>query len=573
MVKRQKEKQYQSSAEHRLNSQLRSGGGRIGSTSTRNLPFDCCALTMTPFLNPVMRVCGTNGILFENTAILPYIMKHKADPVTGLPMSSKDLITLHMDKDEDSGKWQCPVINKPFLNHTKIVAVIQNDGSNANVYSYEAVQELNFKPKSYLDLISGEKFNKKTDVITLQDPSNQELLKLRDINHFKHTNALRQQNQLDDGKNDGVRLSVTASRIIDKMKRKREQDEQKEKSKSSKDSKADNKKLKIYTDELTGISMTSGKASGSFTSTAMNVTHDNDAREATDDEILQAQFAAMKKLKKKGFVRFTIANFGQIDLEIHCDIVPKTSMNFIKLVEKGAYDGTKFHRSIRNFMIQGGKSTSARKGEDGKSIWGEAFEDEFDDRLKHKGEGILAMANSGANSNARQFYITYKSAPHLDRKHSVFGRIVKGVDVLNSMEDVPTDKKDRPCSEIRLEKAEVMYSPIEEAVEKERVRIQKRSDAKRQEKEERHSLALGLTTPSQVQGATIVNDAKGEKSAATEIGRYLPKPSRSKKSSKRVKHNQDDRSQDAIESDSSTVPFSRLPPPPKKTTFSDFSGW
>ena len=496
-------------------------------------------------------------------------MKYGADPVTGLPVSSKDLISLQMDKDEETGKWQCPVLNKPFLNHTKIVAVLQNDGSDANVYSYEAVNELNFKAKSYIDLISGEKFNRKTDVIVLQDPSNLELISLRDINNFKHTSALRQQNSESQNGKNNVRLSVTASRIIDKMKRKREDREEQDKKSQSQsgDVDTDDKKLKIFTDELTGVSMTSGKASGSFTSTAMNVTNDNDAREATDDEILQAKFAAMKKMKKKGFVRFT-TNLGAVDLEIHCDVVPKTSMNFIRLCEKGAYDGTKFHRSIRNFMIQGGKPINSKKDEAGKRFWGEPFEDEFDDRMKHKGEGVLAMANSGANTNARQFYITYKSAPHLDRKHSVFGRIIKGMDVLHAMEEVPTDKKDRPFKEIRLEKAEVMYSPIEEAAEKERLRIQKRSEVKRLEKEERRSLALGKTIPSK---AAIAHDGdtKEGDSVAQEIGRYLPKHSKPNKKVKRYKT----KDEQGIGLEESSIPLSRLPPPPKKTTFGDFNGW
>jgi peptidyl-prolyl cis-trans isomerase-like protein 2 len=493
---------------------------------------------------------------------MPYLMKHKADPVTGLPMSSKDLVTLHMDRNEETGKWQCPVLNKPFLNHTKIVAIMQRDGVNANVYSYEAVHELCYKSKSYVDLISGEKFNKKTDVIVLQDANNPELSTLRDINHFKHTSALRQQNSDANEGNNGVRLSVTASRIMDKMKRKREEEEKEQQKKNQKKSISDGHKVKIFTNDLTGVSMTSGKASGSLTSTAMSVTNHNDAREATEEEILQAHFAAMKQMKRKGFVRFH-TNLGIIDLELHCDIVPKTCMNFLGLCEKGSYDGTKFHRSIRNFMVQGGKATSA--SEKGKSIWGGAFEDEFDDRLKHSGEGILAMANSGANTNARQFYITYKSAPHLDRKHSVFGRIVKGIDVLHSIEDVPTDKKDRPCREIKLERAEVLYSPVEDAAEKERVRIQKRSELRRLEKEERRALALGKTIPNVAAAAT-----QPDKTLDQEIGRYLPKPS---KSSKKVKKKKDQEDAVALEQSSSPSFVSRLPPPPKKTTFGDFDGW
>ncbi len=100
MVK-SKEKQYQSASEHRAYSQIRSGKAAAAGTHgvQRRLPFSCCALTLTPFENPV---CNKEGIVFENSAILPFLMKHKMDPVTGnQPATSRDLITLNMDKDEE----------------------------------------------------------------------------------------------------------------------------------------------------------------------------------------------------------------------------------------------------------------------------------------------------------------------------------------------------------------------------------------------------------------------------------------------------------------------------------------
>lgn len=137
--------------------------------------------------------------------------------------------------------------------------------------------------------------------------------------------------------------------------------------------------------------MTSGKVSGSLTSTSMDVTHDNsdDAKEVTKEEILLAQFAVMRKQKKKGYVTLH-TTVGDIGLELHCDIVPRTCANFLGLADAGTYNNTKFHRLISNFMIQGGKSETSDV-----SLWGEAFVDEFDDRLTHSGEGIVAMANGG----------------------------------------------------------------------------------------------------------------------------------------------------------------------------------
>jgi peptidyl-prolyl cis-trans isomerase-like protein 2 len=450
-------------------------------------------------------------------------------------------------------------MNKPFLNHTKVVASIQHDRSIANVYSYDAFYEVNVKAKKYNDLISGEKFDRKTDVIILQDPADEELSVLRDINHFKHTNALREQANEKANEKNNIQLSLTASRIIDQMKRKREDERDKEKKNTENLNAFDeSKKIKIYTDELTGISMTSGKASGSFTSTALNLSNDNSAREATQEEIQQAMFAAMKKMKKKGFVRFR-TNLGDIDFELYCDITPRTCTNFIGLCERGVYNNTCFHRSIRNFMIQGGKPKD--KTETETSLWGDAFCDEFDDRLKHVGPGILSMANAGPNTNKRQFFITFKSAPHLDRKHSVFGRVVKGLDVLSMMEAVPTDKRDRPEREIKIEGVEILYSPVEEAAEKERIRIEQRAILKQREKEERQARALGLT--SSIRPPETDESLKSDNLI---VGKYLPKSAIRNDSVIRLESNEHYEDKEGLGN-------SRLPPPPKRTIFGDFSGW
>mmetsp|Transcript_24543 Transcript_24543/g.51585 ORF Transcript_24543/g.51585 Transcript_24543/m.51585 type:complete len:270 (+) Transcript_24543:31-840(+) len=232
MPKRQKEKQYQSAREHRANQSLRSNSSTLASSfATRPLPFDCCALTLTPYTTPT---CTTDGILFENTAITPFLLKHKSDPVTGRPMTTRDLITLHMDRDESTKRWQCSVLNKPFTDRTKVVAIRQRpERREANVYSYEAYNELNVKPKNYVDLITGQKFNKDEDVIVLQDPEDEKLAKLRDIQNFVHIREERSKWSANgdggvsnsDGSSGNVRHSVTASRIMEKLgkeKRKRE---------------------------------------------------------------------------------------------------------------------------------------------------------------------------------------------------------------------------------------------------------------------------------------------------------------------------------------------------------------
>lgn len=105
-----------------------------------------------------------------------------------------------------------------------------------------------------------------------------------------------------------------------------------------------------------------------------------------------------------GYVRLT-TNYGPLNLELFCKEVPKTCENFIKLCQKDYYNGTKFHRSIRNFMVQGGDPTGTGKG--GESYWGQPFEDEFKQNLNHSGRGVLSMANSGPDTNKSQLLVFY----------------------------------------------------------------------------------------------------------------------------------------------------------------------
>ncbi|MBT8137416.1 MAG: peptidylprolyl isomerase [Gammaproteobacteria bacterium] len=127
---------------------------------------------------------------------------------------------------------------------------------------------------------------------------------------------------------------------------------------------------------------------------------------------------------------------GAIELELHDDKVPNTVANFEKLAGDGFYDGLKFHRVISNFMVQ----TGCPNG-DGRGGPGYKFEDEFHDELSHDGPGVLSMANAGPNTNGSQFFITHVPCPHLDGKHSVFGRVVSGQDVVDSIEQGDTMDK------------------------------------------------------------------------------------------------------------------------------------
>ncbi|PSR78993.1 hypothetical protein PHLCEN_2v7180 [Hermanssonia centrifuga] len=113
---------------------------------------------------------------------------------------------------------------------------------------------------------------------------------------------------------------------------------------------------------------------------------------------------------------------GELKVEIFCEAVPKTAENFLALCASGYYDNCVWHRNIKGFMIQTGDPSGSGKG--GQSIWGKPYEDEIRSTLKFNNRGILAMANSGPDTNKSQFFITYAKQPHLDGKYSVFGKAI-----------------------------------------------------------------------------------------------------------------------------------------------------
>lgn len=147
-------------------------------------------------------------------------------------------------------------------------------------------------------------------------------------------------------------------------------------------------------------------------------------------------------------------NHGDITLEIFADKVPKTAKNFVELAKKGYYDGTIFHRVITDFMIQGGDPTGTGRG--GESIYGERFEDEFHPELSHK-KGFISMANAGPNTNGSQFFIVHaEETSWLDGKHSVFGNVVSGMEVVETIALVQKDSGDRPFKKVEITKVTVV---------------------------------------------------------------------------------------------------------------------
>ena len=139
---------------------------------------------------------------------------------------------------------------------------------------------------------------------------------------------------------------------------------------------------------------------------------------------------------------------GDVKVQLMSDIAPKASENFLGLAKKGYYNGVIFHRIIKGFMVQGGDPTGTGSG--GESIWGEPFEDEVTEEVVFNKPGLVAMANSGPNTNGSQFFITTASTPWLNMNHTIFGEVVEGYDVVQKLEESATDNQDRPIEEKKI---------------------------------------------------------------------------------------------------------------------------
>jgi cyclophilin family peptidyl-prolyl cis-trans isomerase len=144
-----------------------------------------------------------------------------------------------------------------------------------------------------------------------------------------------------------------------------------------------------------------------------------------------------------------VTDKGTMLVDLHADRAPVTVNNFVFLARQGFYDGIIFHRVIANFMAQTGDPTGTGTGGPGYR-----FQDEFDQTLRHTGPGVVSMANAGPNTNGSQFFITHVPTPWLDGKHSVFGQVVQGLDVLMAIP--PRDPSDRKAPAVAIQQVEII---------------------------------------------------------------------------------------------------------------------
>jgi len=166
-------------------------------------------------------------------------------------------------------------------------------------------------------------------------------------------------------------------------------------------------------------------------------------------------------MSSRPLVTITMENDDEILAELYPDIAPNTVSNFIALIQKGHYNGLTFHRVIPGFMIQGGCPQGTGTGGPGYCIKGEFTSNGFDNPLKHE-RGVLSMARTAVPDSAgSQFFIMTDNSPHLDGDYASFGRVIKGMDVVDAIVAVPTDFRDRPQQEQRMKSVTVDTQGVE----------------------------------------------------------------------------------------------------------------
>ncbi len=167
--------------------------------------------------------------------------------------------------------------------------------------------------------------------------------------------------------------------------------------------------------------------------------------------VFSTAFTKESYMKEKKTIVCLETTQGTIEIELFPEIAPKACENFQKLAEAHYYDKVPFHRVIKGFMIQTGDPTGTGMG--GSSTWGKPFSDEVRADFIFNEPGLVAMANAGPNTNGSQFFITTVKTPWLNMKHTIFGKVISGMDVVEKIEKIPTDFQDKPKEAQKIVKA------------------------------------------------------------------------------------------------------------------------
>jgi len=402
-------------------------------------PFDCCALSFQPFTHPVCaRNADGTGLVFDLVNIIPWLKQHNnTNPITQEPLAPADLITLHYSR-KPSGEIHDPISFKPFSEHSHIVAI----ATTGNVFLADSV-------KGGRDLVADVKF-KKEDVITLQNPHG--------FPPAHTTPATAKTVQPENTK-------TVATKAI-----------------------AGSSGPKTKAPVPWNISpYSTGLPGASLTSTSIDPQTQTSQLVWDEEELMFDDFANPPKGKgkekdvgkRRAYVRVvTTLGGGSLNLELFCEKAPKTCYNFLQLARAGKYNNCLFHRLVPGFMIQTGDPTGTGSG--GQSYWGTPFRDEHDMRnaAKHDSRGVVAMANKGPATNGSQFYITFRETPNLDKKHTVFGKLVGGEDILDALEALPVKPgTERPAKPVRITEVVIYQDPFEEYKERREKKLARRAEA------------------------------------------------------------------------------------------------
>ncbi|KAG9037972.1 Peptidyl-prolyl cis-trans isomerase cyp8 [Tulasnella sp. JGI-2019a] len=438
------DKMYITHAEHSgLLGQHSSSSGFKGkaenNTADARQPFDCCAISLQPFVHPVCapHEDGT-GTVYDLLNIVPWLKEHdNTEPHTGAKLAPSSLITLHYARNA-KGQLHDPISFKTLSEHSHIVAI----RTTGNVFLAESVGKL----AGGRDLVSDVPFTRE-DIISLQNP------------YAASTPAQQAPPQTIAAATPSSTPAAPSPVIISPVVPSESTEVEKKVAPALRAAKA----VQPYN----ASPYSTGAAGASLTSTSLDPLTKGEMALYDEEELMYDDISRERKekdrIRRRAYVRMVTNMGGSLNLELFCDKAPKTCYNFLMLARQGKYDDCPFHRLIPGFMIQGGDPTGTGRG--GESYWGTPFRDEYDLKgaEKHSERGMLSMANKGASTNGSQFFLTFKPTPHLDGKHTVFGKLVGGEDVLSAMEVAPVKPgTDKPVKPIKITEVVIYQDPFED---------------------------------------------------------------------------------------------------------------